>query len=103
MTNTLPAPAPIPDGKPQPIHGYRLLQLPQICHYRGASKSQIYKEIQDGLLPRILKFGRQSLMVEGELSAVLAMRAAGASDKEVRGFVATLFEQRQQMRASVIG
>ena len=80
-------------------HPYRLLTIAEACARRGARKSQFYVEQNASLLPRIVKFGRQSLIPENELTQVLSLRAAGASDEEVKALVRRFFEQRQQARA----
>ena len=79
---------------------FRLLKIPQACERRGAGRSKYYVETNGELLPALVKFGRQTLVPESELSQVLALRTAGAQDDEVRALVRLLVENRKKALSS---
>jgi predicted DNA-binding transcriptional regulator AlpA len=65
----------------------------------GIGRTMIYSLINDQLLPSPLKLyddARASLIPSAELNSVIAARAAGKSDAEVRTLVQSLNASRRQ-------
>lgn len=61
----------------------------------GYKKSARAQKVRDGLLPPpVLLGGRASAFIAAEIDAVIAARANGASDDEVRALVRRLVAER---------
>jgi predicted DNA-binding transcriptional regulator AlpA len=62
-----------------PVVKARMVRMPEIEHPTGFSRASIYRLSKLGMLPPIRKIGlRASGMLEHELDAAIAARAAGA-------------------------
>jgi prophage regulatory protein len=75
----------------------RLLRRPIVLDRCGSSKSKLYADVADGLMPPPVKCGTRSVAwVEHELDAVIAARVAGKSNDEIRALVVNLKAARRQ-------
>ncbi|WP_175865573.1 helix-turn-helix transcriptional regulator [Burkholderia cepacia] len=76
----------------------RLLRRPVVLDRSGQSKTTLYANIGNGLMPSPIKLGARSVgWVESEIDAVLAARVAGQSDTEIRELVVKLQAARRQV------
>ncbi|MBY8605242.1 AlpA family phage regulatory protein [Burkholderia arboris] len=75
----------------------RLLRRPIVLDRSGQSKTTLYANIGNGLMPSPVKLGARSVgWVESEIDAVLAARIAGQSDTEIRALIVKLEAARRQ-------
>lgn len=73
----------------------RILRIREARAKTGDSNSNFYNKVSAGLLPPPIKLSaRSSACLESELDAVLAARAAGAGDDEIRILVKDLVARR---------
>jgi len=73
-----------------------LLRLPALLKKWPRSKTTIYADIADGVFVPPVHLGlRCSAWPEHEVNAIIAARAAGATDDDVRQLVARLVAERQ--------
>ncbi|MDP6041592.1 MAG: hypothetical protein QGG64_23800 [Candidatus Latescibacteria bacterium] len=78
----------------------RMSELQAALGYRpGSSTSTLYQNINDELFPPPIKLfgGQASAFIAGETSLVIAARAAGKSDEEIKKIVKFLIGQRQKI------
>jgi prophage regulatory protein len=69
---------------------------------RGCQKTQLYKDINDGLLPPPIKRGRRfTFWPHYEIDAIAQAEIAGKSKEEIRGLVKKLVEQRSELKPMV--
>jgi len=83
----------------------RVPELMRILGYKsGDSPSSVYKQIDEGLLPPPFKlYGeRASAFLAHETTLVMAARAIGKTDEEIRGLVSSLVKQRQEFFDSLM-
>ena len=72
----------------------------QVAEALGVSKSTVYKQAADGLLPKFIRIGRRATAWPAlELSQIFEARASGASNDEVRELVASLMAARGKMQS----
>lgn len=77
-----------------------LLRCSSVCAIAGASRSKVYADVQEELLPPPIRFSpRYSRWLATELDAVLTARISGASDEAVRMLVRTLVSKRGRIGA----
>jgi prophage regulatory protein len=75
----------------------------------GISNSALYREMEDGLFPRPVKFGeRTAVHPAHEVEAIIGARLNGATPEQLRKLVVVLIEQRktlmpESMREAVPG
>lgn len=74
-------------------------RLPAVESRTGCKKSTIYPQIQAGLFPPQFNLGlkRHSVWLDHEVDAVIAARAAGGTDEEVRALVRELVNSRRDL------
>ena len=71
------------------------LRIPDVCQRVGKSKSAVYRDIGDGLLPPPVRIGkRASGFPDSEIAAVNHARLQGQSDDEIKRLVVDLVESR---------
>lgn len=76
-----------------------MLRMPEVLLKYPRGKTQVYSDIADGLFIEPIRLGpRCSAWPEGEVDAVIAARAAGASDNYVRQLVSRLHAARRARR-----
>lgn len=69
----------------------------------GKAKTAAYCDIQAGLFPPQIRIGaRASGFLSHEIDAVIAARAAGASDAELRDIVTQLVAKRKSLLATLL-
>jgi prophage regulatory protein len=72
------------------------LRLPAYKKKLGKSKSAIYLEIQEGLLPKPVPIGARAVAFpEHEADAINAARMAGMDDEKIRKLVIELEAKRK--------
>lgn len=81
-----------------------LILRPQAAIARSALKrTAFYAQIQRGTLPAPFSLGERATgFIAEEIDAVLAARAAGASDAEVRELVEAMQQQRKARAAELV-
>jgi prophage regulatory protein len=63
----------------------------------GISNSALYREMEDGLFPRPVKFGeRTAVHPAHEVEAIIGARLNGATPEKLRRLVADLMEKRKE-------
>lgn len=73
----------------------KILKIPALTERTGRSKSAIYADVKEGLLPPLVKVGAQSSGIpEHELDAVLRARIAGKSEGDIKELVQRLIAAR---------
>lgn len=73
----------------------KLLRLDNMREATGLSRATIYSRINDGLLPKPIRYGeRISVWPSNEVEEVTKATIAGKSADEIRQIVANLHEQR---------
>ena len=67
----------------------RMLDIKAVCHKIGGSRpvnpATVYRAVQDGTLPKPLKFGRVARWRESEVDAVLERLAEARSERILPG------------------
>ena len=72
----------------------------QVAEALGISKSTVYKQAVDGLLPKFIRIGRRATAWPAtELAQVFEARASGASNDEIRALVGDLMAARGKMQS----
>lgn len=72
-----------------------LLRLPQVRELTGLSRSSVYAQVREGLLPPPVKIGMRSIAwPSNEVEAVRCARIARWSDDRVRELVAEMVDAR---------
>lgn len=80
----------------------RIIRLPELMNRTGLSRSSIYKQIAERLLPPSISLGGKSVgWPEAEVHAVIAYRVAGKPDNEIQAFVESLVIERQSILEAV--
>jgi prophage regulatory protein len=76
-----------------------LLRLLQVLERRGRSRSQLYREIQDGVMTPPVRVGAKLVAwPDYEIGEINAAEIAGASSDELRNLVTNLVKQRASMK-----
>lgn len=72
-----------------------MIRIDVVRHKTGGSKSTVYNQVGDGLLPGSVAMGpRMAAWPENEIDAVVRARIAGKSEDEIRQLVARLMAAR---------
>tara|TARA_R110000744_G_scaffold12588_3_gene37357 strand:+ start:1079 stop:1357 length:279 start_codon:yes stop_codon:yes gene_type:complete len=75
----------------------RIIRKPEIKLLTGLSTTSQFEQIKAGLLPRYINLGARSVgLFEHECQTILAARAAGKSDDDIKLIVKALIKQREQ-------
>lgn len=70
----------------------------------GRSRTTVYQDVLDGLLPPAIKTGARSVaFIELEIKQVLAARVAGLSDAEIKHLVQKQIRNRAALAESFAG
>jgi prophage regulatory protein len=73
-----------------------ILRRKQLEARTGRSKSSLYADIQAGLFVEPIRIGARAVgWLEHEADTIIAARAAGASDTEIRALVIELLAARK--------
>lgn len=81
-----------------------LLRLMQVTERRGRSRSQIYRDIQFGVMTPPVRAGSNiSVWPDYEIQQINAAEIAGASAEELRSLVRALTAQRSQLKPASPG
>lgn len=76
----------------------KIQRLKDVLQARKIGKTTHYAEISDGIFPPPFSLGaRAKGYFEHETMAILAARAAGKNDDELRSLVSRLLQARQEM------
>lgn len=76
-----------------------ILRRPQVERRTGYARSTIYLRISQGLWPRPVSLGPQTVgWPDAEVDAVNAARIAGKSDDEIRALVDKLHAARKELQ-----
>jgi len=79
-------------------------RIPQVIEFTGRNRTGLYGDIKAGLMVPVVKIGpRASALPEDEVRAVVAARAAGHSDDQIRELVTKLHAARGQRLAQLTG
>lgn len=79
-----------------------LLRLMQVLERRGRSRSQIYRDIQTGVMTPPVHVGSNiSVWPDHEVQQINAAEIAGATPDELRALVKQLVAQRAQMKPTI--
>jgi prophage regulatory protein len=79
----------------------RITRLPEVQAITGLSRSTIYARVEDGLFPKPVQIGPQSVgWPINEVSAINEARIRGRTDDEIRQIVIDLETARTGMAAS---
>jgi len=96
MTHTVPTAAITAIQAPE----LQIIRKPQALNMLGISKSNFHNKLNQGLLPKAIALGANSVgYFKHELTAVLVAMATGKSQDEIKALVKSLVEQRQQLAA----
>jgi prophage regulatory protein len=77
---------------------HRIIRFKEVKHRDGRSKSTLYAAMADGTFPSPIKLGARSVgWLESELNAMIAARAKGFSEAEIRKFVECLVSARKDV------
>lgn len=81
----------------------RLIRKLEVCDLLGGvSPSQVDRMEKDGFVPSRVRFGERACgWPIAEVEQVIALRAAGADDQEVRSLVGRLHSKRQELAAQI--
>jgi prophage regulatory protein len=75
----------------------KVLRKPEIKPLNGLSNTSYFEQIRNGLCVPFFSIGARAVGVfEHEVLAVVAARAAGKNDDEIRAIVKSLVKQREQ-------
>tara|TARA_R110001583_G_scaffold192360_1_gene358761 strand:- start:414 stop:692 length:279 start_codon:yes stop_codon:yes gene_type:complete len=75
----------------------KIVRKPEIKLITGLSTTSQFEHIREGLLPRYINLGSRSVgLFEHECQTILAARAAGKSDDDLKLIVKALIKQREQ-------
>ncbi|EOB1206783.1 helix-turn-helix transcriptional regulator [Photobacterium damselae] len=73
-----------------------LLRLPQAIKLTGLSRATFYRQVKEGLLPRQIHLGPQSVAwLSHELEAVMLARICGYDDNALQDLVKEVMNQRR--------
>ena len=73
-----------------------VLRLSGVLEKTGSGRSRIYKEIAAGLAPPPFHWGSSSCWFDHEWELILAARAAGACDDDIRALVQQILDARKE-------
>lgn len=75
----------------------RFQRIPETRAQLGISNSALYREMEDGLFPRPVKFGeRTAAHPIHEVEAIMGARLNGATPEQLRRLVAELMDKRKE-------
>jgi len=75
-----------------------LSRRPAVKNRLGKSTSALYQDMADGLMPRPIRIGLRAVAwLDHEVDAVIAARAAGKTQEEIKALVAKLVSARQNL------
>jgi prophage regulatory protein len=81
----------------------RMVRRPEARAITGDSNTQLYEKIKCGLMVRPVPIGGRAVAFPSdELRAIVQARAAGLSDAELKGLVASLHERRGRLRVALL-
>ena len=76
----------------------KLVRIRGVCAAMGKSKSPLYLDQLNGTFPRGIKIGpRAAAWLESEIHQMIAARAAGASDAQLRQLVDKVHADRKKL------
>ena len=79
------------------LHSIKFQRIPQTRAQLGISNSALYREMEEGLFPRPVKFGeRTAVHPVHEVEAVIGARLNGVTPDQLRKLVADLMEKRKE-------
>ena len=79
-----------------PLGSIKFQRIPDTRAQLGISNSALYREMEDGLFPRPVKFGeRTAVHPTHEVEAIMGARLNGATPEQLRKLVADLMEKRK--------
>lgn len=79
----------------------KLLRSIETAVKMGRGRTRVFTDVNEGLITRPVKDGRNSLWPEAEIDQILLFRIAGKSDDDIRHLVDHLHQQRQEAVASI--
>lgn len=72
-----------------------LWRIPRVCEETGLTRSKLYNDIKDGLMPRTVPLsGRTVGLPSDEVQAINRARIGGKSEDEIRALVSALHSAR---------
>lgn len=75
-----------------------ILRLPSVIQKFGKSRSGVYRDIKEGLLPHPIHIGSRSVgWPDSEVDAIINARIAGKSNSEIRTLVKKLVAKRTRI------
>jgi len=79
-----------------------LLRIPHVIKRRGRSRSQLYSDIQSGLMTPPVRVGLNiSVWPDYEIQQINAAEIAGSTRDEIKALVKQLIEQRVSMKPAI--
>lgn len=76
----------------------KIIRREAVLNRFGMSKTWLADQIAQNLIPPPISLGGRAVgWLDHEINAVIAARAAGKGDEEVKGLIAALIEQREYM------
>jgi len=80
-----------------------ILRLPEVLIKSGSKRSTLWHQIKEGIfVPPIKLGGRSSGFIKHEIEAVIAARALGLPETEVKKLVRNLVERRKQSASKLL-
>lgn len=87
-----------PAERCEPSHRWTMIRLSQVVSRTGLGRSTIYAQVGAGVFPPNIPLGARAVgWLESEVDAVIAARAAGAAEHEVRELVTSLVTARHRI------
>ncbi|WP_370243696.1 helix-turn-helix transcriptional regulator [Marisediminitalea sp.] len=84
------------------VNETRILLKPEIKAATGLSNTSLHCYINAGLIPPYIKLGSRSVgLMKFEVDAIMAARAAGHSDDQIRNLVEKLVEKRRAEASAI--
>ena len=75
----------------------KIIRKPEACSLAGMSNTSLFEQTRAGIFPPPISLGARAVgFISHEIQTVLAARAAGKSDDEIRLIVKALIKLRQQ-------
>jgi prophage regulatory protein len=88
---------PARDAMIEPIRRATVLRLPEVKARTGLGRTSIYDQQANGLFPPNFNLTSRAVgWLESEVDAVLAARAAGAEDQELKALIVELVAARRR-------
>jgi len=80
-----------------------ILRLPEVLSKSGSKRSTLWQHIKEGtFVPPIKLGGRSSGFIKHEIDAVIAARALGMPEAEIKKLVKKLVERRKESASKLL-